>query len=374
MGKELSIGLIAAPELPAEIVKKYIDDFPDIFSKQIDRNIIWKIEMIIDPLTGAAEDVDDILHKTAEIRSEKDWDYAIALTDLPVFYGEYVVAADKSHKNNIAQISIPAFGLLSLHVSIKNAIIHVMKELIFYSDSLTDKSMKIDDWNQMSRKLEKEFPIFKVKRLMPSRHPKKADFRYLVVPKVNGKIRLLIGMTLSNRPMSIMGSFKKVLAAAFATGAFGLIFTTLWNLGVILSTGRLFGLMTAAIMALTIWIIFTHDLWERSSTRNDKRLRVLYNLTTLSTLLLSVLTYYVLLLTFFFIATLVLIPPDVLKEAVPIEGDPGIILYLRVAWVAASISTIAGAIGAGMENEAMVRDITYGYRQKRRYNGIQSQG
>jgi len=369
MEKELSIGLIAAPELPAEIVKKYLDDLPKIFEREIDKNIFWNVEMIEDPLTGSAEDVDDILEETLKIRDEKGWDYAISLTDLPIFYGKYVVAADNSYQKRIAQISIPAFGVPSLRDSIKKTILHILKELVYYSE--TDNNNVNEE--QLSKKLQKGFPVFKVKRIRPSKHPTEADVRYLVIPKTNGKIRLLIGMTESNRPMSIIGSFKKVLTAAFTTGAFGLIFTTMWNLGIILSTGRLAGLMIAAVSVLIIWIIFNHNLWEGPSAGNEKRVRQLYNMTTFITLLISVITYYVLLLTFFLTAALVLIPPDFFKAAVSIEGDPHIIHYLRVAWVTTSISTIAGAIGVGMENEELVRDITYGYRQKRRYNNIQNQ-
>ncbi|MFA1821837.1 5,10-methylene-tetrahydrofolate dehydrogenase [Virgibacillus oceani] len=368
MGKDLIIGLIAAPELPEEIVNKFLNDLPEVFKHSIDGSISWDVEMVVDPLTGAAEDVDVILDETLKIRNEKGWDYAISLTDLPIYYGEYVVAADNSYQNKIAQISIPAFGWLSLQGSIKNAIIHILKELIFYAESARDNV----EAEQLSKKVEKDFPIYKAKRIRPSSHSTKANVRYVVVPKWDGKIRLIIGMTKSNRPMSIMGSFKKVLAAAFTTGAFGLIFTTMWNLGIILSTLRLSGLMVAAVSAIIIWIIFNHDLWEGPSAGNEKKMRRLYNVTTLSTLFISVITYYVLLWIFFLTAALVLIPPEVLMESVSIEGDPSVIHYIRVAWVATSISTMAGAIGAGMENEEMVRDITYGYRQKRRYNRIQN--
>ncbi|PAV30632.1 hypothetical protein CIL05_05895 [Virgibacillus profundi] len=370
MEKEISVGLIAAPELPAEIAKNSMDKLAALFAEKIDETISWKIEMIIDPLSGSAEDVDDILDEAMIIRNDKSWDFAICLTDLPIFYGKEVVAADTCYKNNIAQISIPAFGWLPFRSAIKNAIVHILKELVYYSSNVHGKNPEKDERLQQHNQLEKQFPLLMVKRIKPSEIPKDVDFRYLVIPRINGKIRLLIGMTQSNRPMSIMTSFKKVIAIAFTTGAFGLIFTTMWKLSIILSTGRLSGLMVAAISLLITWIIATHNLWERPSTRNEKGLRHLYNLTTFFTLFFSVITYYFILLILFLIVTLVLIPPEVFKSALEFTENPGIIQYLRLAWLATSISTIAGAIGAGMENEELVRDITYGYRQKRRYNEI----
>lgn len=371
MEKSISVGLITAPELPTEITNKFIDDLPNIFRQEIDKDISWEVKMEEDPLTGSAEDADEILDEVLELKKEKDWDYAVALTDLPIFYGKYIVAADERITMQVGSISIPALGWIRLQTSIKKAIIQMVKELTFYAEH---QNLQKEELKRLAKQWEKAFPIIRVKRQKPRKNASKAEFRYLVIPKFIGKIRLLIGMTQSNRPMSIMGSFKKVLAAAFSTGAFGLIFPTMWNLGIILSTGRLAGLMATAIFVMAVWIIFNHRLWERPSTRSEKRLRRLYNMSTLLTLLISVFTYYLLLWGFFFTASIVLIPPEVLKDSVSIEGEPHILHYLQVTWVASSISTTAGAIGAGMENEEMVRDITYGYRQKRRYNGIQEQG
>ncbi len=369
MEKHNYIGLITAPELPTEMVKKIIDKLPQIFEQKIDRSASWEVEMVEDPLTGAAEGANEIFDETLKIKKKNNWDYAISLTDLPIFYGKYTVAADQHFQNNIASISIPAFGWIKLKSAVMKAIVHILKELVYHSE---DKNREEIAEKCAPEKWEKNFPAIWVKRMETVDHPRQAEVQYLIIPKVYGKIRLLIGMIQSNRPMSIMRSFKKVLAVAFSTGAFGLIFTTLWNLSVILSTARLGGLMTAAIMVMIIWIIFNHHLWEGKSAGNDRRLRRLYNLATFFTIFISVVTYYILLWGFFFTAAAVLIPPEVFKDAVPMEGDTSIVHYMRVSWVAASISTIAGAIGAGMENEELVRDITYGYRQKRRFNGIQS--
>lgn len=374
MKRELTVGLIAAPDLPAEIANDNLDVLPELFTQQIDENISWNIEMTIDPLSGSAEDVDEILGDVMRIQDEKSWNFAICLTDLPVFYGKYVVAADISHFNKIALISIPAFGWTSFRTAIKDAIILILKDLFHYPEGSNGNDFSYKKRTKPARKLEKEFPIYKVKRVRTMERPEDTDSRYLVVPEINGKFRLLIGMTQSNRPMSIMSSFKKVIAIAFSTGAFGLIFTTMWNLSVILSTGRLIGLMLTAISILILWIIVSHNLWERPSARNEKKLRRLYNMTTLSTLFFSVVTYYSLLYLLFLIAIGVLIPPDVFKEFIKLEKQPGLVEYLRLAWLAASISTIAGAVGAGMENEELVRDITYGYRQKQRYKEIRNQG
>ena len=46
----------------------------------------------------------------------------------------------------------------------------------------------------------------------------------------------------------------------------------------------------------------------------------------------------------------------------------GIDLYLSIPWFVASISTVAGAIGAGLLNDQLIKESTYGYRQQMRYD------
>src|SRR5699024_5894602 len=92
----------------------------------------------------------------------------------------------------------------------------------------------------------------------------------------------------------------------------------------------------------------------------------LYNLTTILTLSISVLAYYLAVFILFLATSSVLIPPDYLGEILMLEGSATFINYLNIAWFVASLSTVAGAIGVGLENEEVVRESTYRHRPNRR--------
>ena len=42
-------------------------------------------DLVTDPLTGFAESVDEIFGKVADYHDKRQWDYVIAITDLPMF-------------------------------------------------------------------------------------------------------------------------------------------------------------------------------------------------------------------------------------------------------------------------------------------------
>ena len=190
--------------------------------------------------------------------------------------------------------------------------------------------------------------------------------RYLSSSRSRGMFRLVSGMTFANNPLNMMASLSNIVAIAFTTGA-GLVFTTMWQMANNFSMWRLFGISIIAIIGMLIWIMMSHDLWESVKSSKNKRITWLYNATTIMTLIIAIIIYYIILYTLFLIAELVLLPADFLGQQVSLKGPAGPDLYLSIPWFAASVSTVAGAIGAGLLNDQLIKESTYGYRQRIRY-------
>ncbi len=80
-------------------------------STHYDHQQEWIFDLVTDPLTGFAESVDEIFEKVADYHDKRQWDYVIAITDLPMFADKQVMALDINMENGAAIFSYPAFEI-----------------------------------------------------------------------------------------------------------------------------------------------------------------------------------------------------------------------------------------------------------------------
>ena len=364
MSEEKLIGLVVAPGVTEKLAQSLIDDIPNILSEQDNHQRDWKVDLVVDPLTGFAESVEEIFKKIQDYHNKREWDYVVGITDLPMFYHQNVLALDINKKNGAAIFSYPAFGWRPVKNRFKHAIVTIINEL-HYSERA---HIGYDDNNRVKKEINKQFPFSRIEKTeVHLKETGNNHLRYLSNSRSLGMIRLVSGMTFANNPLNMMASLSNIVAIAFTTGAFGLIFSTMWNMGLDFSVWRLFGISIMAILGMLVWIMVSHGLWESTKKAKHKRIVMLYNLTTIMTLFIAIVIYYMILYSLFLIAELVLLPPGFLGQQVGLEGPASVQLYLSIPWFATSISTVAGAIGAGLLNDQLIKESTYGYRQKVRY-------
>src|SRR5699024_12369136 len=100
-----TLGIVAAPGLTTAISEKIEDNIKATLNKEIADSANWKIELKVDYVTGAAEEVKEIMDRAFELRATHDWDYVISLTALPIFDQSVDVIAD-THENEVSYISL----------------------------------------------------------------------------------------------------------------------------------------------------------------------------------------------------------------------------------------------------------------------------
>ncbi|PAV30631.1 hypothetical protein CIL05_05890 [Virgibacillus profundi] len=376
--ESVAVGIISAPNLPADIAQDLKGELSDFLSDSIDKNVSWKIETLVDPLIGVAENTNEILGKVGNIKKENDWNYAICLTDLPLYSGKHLVMADASVKNSVAQISIPTFGCMPMRRRIKQAIIKMMAELYCQFSPENSFAADVTQLKPVRKKSNlikkmKQSSLSLTKRVDTSAEKEHVDIRYMMKSPVLSRLRVLLGMTFANRPWTALFSFNKLTTLSFATGSYIAIFSTPWKLSIAYTPYRFIALMMLAILGTIIWVIFSHDLWEKATEKGEKRWRDLYNWTTFITLGAIVVINYCLLFFFFLIAIALFVPPELFKAWTGLDEDPSLVYYFGLVWLITSLGTLAGAIGTGVENKEKIRDITYSYRQKQRYYEIEKE-
>lgn len=363
----MTLGIVPAPGLPAKVSHKICDDLESLLNEELSSGVEWRIKVEVDWFTGASEKIKEISEQAIQIKKANEWDYVISLTDLPIFYDDSIILSNANKDQKIALISLPALGLIPTTNKVKNTVYEMVKELYLEKEI----QHPIKQTNKVFGKLKDVFKITQLERRERKDSYDGASLRFILHPKWLGKIKVISGMTVANRPWLIIPSFKKIMGTAFATGSYMLIFTTLWQLSHLYNWTRFVMLMLFATFGMVIWIIFAHNLWERRINYNSQRLRHLYNTTTIATLGVSMLFFYVAMFLLFLIAVIIFVPIDLFESV--LDTEIGFLDYLRLAWLVSSTSTIAGAIGASLENEEEVRKTAYGYRQYIRSEKIKEQ-
>jgi hypothetical protein len=356
----VTLGLIPAPDIPEKIATEIASELPDLLRNRVEGSVSWDVPVVVDPLTGTDREAPEILDECRERMLREGWDLAVCLTDLPVCRSGTLVAADMSAGRGVASLSLPALGAMRLRPRVRELTLHLAGEL--YERT---KEPGADD--PPARGSQPTGSVGSFRRVDPPDEDMKAmdvEARF-ASPGVLGHLRLWSGMVLANRPWKMLPAFKGAIAAAFATGAYVLAISSMWLLADAVGFLRLLALMAVAIVAMVAWIIIAHHLWERPEDPQQRRWAPLYNGVTVLSVSAAVLLAYAILFALLFVAAWVFVPGSYFQST--LKHPIGFGEYLTLSWLGASLATVAGALGASLEDEERVREASYGYRQRRRH-------
>ncbi|MDH6291662.1 putative membrane protein [Rhodococcus opacus] len=171
-------------------------------------------------------------------------------------------------------------------------------------------------------------------------------------------------MVRANRPWRLVTGLSKVLVGAFATGAIALATNTIWLFADTMGPWRMSAATVLSIVAMILWLILDHELWERPKSPEERDRSVLYNTATVVTLVIGVVVLHVALFGLLLFTACLTLPPELLSRI--LGHGVNFFDYLTLTWLLASIATIGGALGSGLEDDAAVKEAAYGVRQRQR--------
>src|SRR3954463_11948188 len=175
--------------------------------------------------------------------------------------------------------------------------------------------------------------------------------------------RLSVGqMVLANRPWRLVRDLSKVLVATLASAGFFIINSNAWGIADQLAAPILLFIALLAVGGLGVWLVVAHSLWEQPSQSRDRALTQRANVATALTLLLGLLFAYVVLYVVVLAAMALVVPKHFMTSN--LGHAAGVGDYPAAAWFAASMATVVGAIGSGLETDEEVHETISRYRPR----------
>ncbi|MFJ4057631.1 hypothetical protein [Streptomyces albogriseolus] len=358
------VALLADPDAPTEIAQRMARTLSARIADKSGQRRQFDVEVVSEPFTSGTEDPPTLMNRIIDRASAEKWDIVVALTDLPLHSHGRKLAVNLNHEHGLALLSLPSLGGLRLQTRARRAVEEAVLGLAGPQNTGTEEAPR-------SQPLRGPF----VNRLAPI-HPgptgeKETDDLRYVVSGPRGYLRVLVGMVRANRPWRLVPGLSKALAAALATGAVATVNSTVWSLAASLSTPRLVIAMVGSVAIMIGWLIVDAELWHRSPESSpDARQRArLYNASTVVTVGIGVLVCYVGLMVINLVWALFILNDQLFASVTrnPLHAEE----YWTLSWFVASVATVGGALGSGLESDEAIRAAAYSKREQERRHALQ---
>ncbi len=338
---DVVVGLVAAPGAPAEVASELAADLAaDLRERHPE--VAWDVRLVEDGLVRPpADDAEIVAAARARLLAE-EWDLAVCLTDLPLTVDRRAVVAHASPVHGVAVLSLPALGAVGRRRRALQTAVGLVRAL------LGDDGRGDDDPGALLRR---------VRELAADQGGDGVGFAARVL---TGNLRLLVGMVRANRPWRLTASLSRALTAAVAAGVFALVTADVWRLADRFGALRLTAVGLGSVVAVCATLVVGAQLWERAGSRRVRKQVALFNLATVATVVVGVLTLYATLFLLAVAGALLLVPTGLLAEGLGHRAGLGD--HLELAWLTTSLATVGGALGAGLESDEAVRDAAYTHR------------
>ena len=347
---EIVVGLLASPGPAAELIESLLPEIADRLPEQLP-GVRWRLEFVSDRLVEPPTDLSAIISAGRRMLLDRGWHLAVCVTDLPLQTARRPVIAHVSTTHGVAVLSMPALGPVSVRKRTADTIVRLIGHM------LGDIALAADAGQRRTL----AGPVTRRIRELGTRIEHGEHGVGFAARVVSGNIWLLLGMLRANRPWRLALRLMRALAAAFAAGVFALVTSDIWRLAYYLGPVRLAIIALGSVAGIIVTIMITTGLWERSPHRDAREQVILFNIVTATTVGIGVVVLYVALFIIMLASALLLVPGDLLS--IQLGHHPaGAADQIRLAWLATSIATLGGALGAALESHETVREAAYTYQ------------
>jgi len=281
---------------------------------------------------------------TPDIMRSYGWDRMIYVTDLPLTTRRPVIS-QTVHRGTVTMLCLPAFGLLRAREALRQELSRLLRGKPAGA-GIREKVMEGEDIEGGDAD---------------------ADVPRVIEGRGRG-IRLLLGMIAGNQPEQLFKVLTGCLAIAVATGAYGIFYGSMWQMSHTVSVLRMAVISLFAVGALSFWLIYHNGLWNRWPDRESDSVATwrarMDNRATLGTVAIAAVMIYST------VFVVVIVDTNYFRSQV--HDDPFPWGYAKLAWMTASLGTMAGAIGSSFDSDDAIREATYNRREhlRRQITGL----
>jgi hypothetical protein len=308
--------------------------------------VTWRISTQPDLEIGPPVPLGELVDRARSELLARRCHLLVLLTDLPLMIGRKPVLSHVTRAQGVAVLSFPAHGAVAPHNRAVKTLRAAVAALI-----------GVGPVGELSRGGRRRATARM--RELGRRVANDQGAVAFVARVITGNFLLLAGMIRANQPWRLALHLSKALTAALTAGVFALVTTDIWRLADVLGTPRLVMITVGSVTAIGATLIIGADLWERGRRPEARQQVLLFNLATTATVVLGVTAFYAMLIVLTAMGALILVPTGFLSNVLGHSAQWGD--RAELAWLAGSVATLGGALGAGLESDDAVRQAAYAY-------------
>jgi hypothetical protein len=296
--RRVVIGLLVAHD-DRDLAEALATDLPPALREHVGDHTDWHTEIREAEPADASARPSELVDAVRACLLDAGWQMGIGLTALPLRADRRPVAARTSASHGVALVSIPALGAVRRRDRLRDTAVEAVEGLLGEPTGEGDVAGRSARMTARSAELASPTEETDAER---------AGTLRFAGAVVRGNLRLLVGMIRANRPTRVMARLSRAATAALGTGAYALSSSSIWMLAGQSTWTRLLAVALLSVLLILVSLVVAHGLWERATDPAARERVVLFNVVTVTTLAIGVMTLYVALFVLMTLAALIVIP------------------------------------------------------------------